>query len=283
MAARKKVVLTGACGRISGLLAPALEAQYDLVRLDVKTNDREGRPVAGVATADLTNLDRDFYRHHFRGADAVIHNSFVGNPGGSNPFEAEIQNVQMAYNIYKVAWEEKVRRVVMTSSNHAADFYDAAILDNRLDGVTPHTLARSYAFYGWAKDVVEHLGFVFAVGRMNGGRPLDNVQIRIGGPREIDFSLYGKGDSRRLRRALGDYISQRDLQQLYLKAIEAEDIRDENGVPFQIFYGISGNSHAFWSIANARRILGYHPEDDSSIRFHLEIGERVKDRPVVPA
>jgi hypothetical protein len=79
-----------------------------------------------------------------------------------------------------------------------------------------------------------------------------------------------------VRRALGDYISQRDLQQLYVKAIEAEDIRDENGVPFQIFYGISGNSHAFWSIANARRILGYEPEDDSSIRFFDEIGKFTK-------
>ncbi|MCA9985522.1 MAG: hypothetical protein KDE59_14550, partial [Anaerolineales bacterium] len=49
--------------------------------------------------------------------------------------------------------------------------------------------------------------------------------------------------------------------------IEAEDIRDENGVPFQIFYGVSGNHHNFWSIANARKVIGYAPEDNSELRF----------------
>ena len=32
---------------------------------------------------------------------------------------------------------------------------------------------------------------------------------------------------------------------------------DKEGVPFQIFYGVSGNDHNFWSIANARRVIGY--------------------------
>jgi hypothetical protein len=54
---------------------------------------------------------------------------------------------------------------------------------------------------------------------------------------------------------------------LFVKSIEAEDIRDERGIPFQIFYGISGNHHAFWSIANARQTIGYAPEDNSEVRF----------------
>ena len=71
----------------------------------------------------------------------------------------------------------------------------------------------------------------------------------------------------RVRRALAAYISQRDMSQLFVRSIETEDIRDEHGVPFQIFYGISDNPHAFWSIANARRIIGYAPQDNSEIRF----------------
>ena len=70
-----------------------------------------------------------------------------------------------------------------------------------------------------------------------------------------------------MRRALAVYISERDMQQLFVKSIEVAEIRDENGVPFQIFYGISANSQAFWSIVNARRILGYEPEDNSEVRF----------------
>lgn len=40
-----------------------------------------------------------------------------------------------------------------------------------------------------------------------------------------------------MRRALGAYMSQRDLQQMFIKSIEAEDITDSYGIPFQIFYG----------------------------------------------
>jgi hypothetical protein len=275
MGDKKRIVLTGACGRISNLLLPALRERYDLVLLDVKTTDREGLPVEGVEIADLTEGDRETYRRHFAGADAVVHNGFVGTAGSKNPFEAEMRNVQMAHNIYQVAWEEKVRRVVMTSSNHAADYYEDLILDGKMDVVTPEMQNRSYGYYGWAKDAYEHLGFVFALGRMHDGRGLENAQIRIGAPRDMDLNDVETGDMRRVRRCLGAYISQRDLQQLYVKSIEAADISDENGVPFQVFYGISGNSHGFWSIANARKIIGYEPQDDSSIRFYSDIGKHV--------
>ena len=57
------------------------------------------------------------------------------------------------------------------------------------------------------------------------------------------------------------------MQQLFVKSIETEDIRDAHGVPFQIFYGISANTHAFWSIVNARNVIGYAPQDNSEIRF----------------
>ena len=70
-----------------------------------------------------------------------------------------------------------------------------------------------------------------------------------------------------MRRALGAYMSQRDLQQMTIKSIETADIRDGNGVPFQIFYGISGNDHAFWSLVNARKVIGFAPEDNSAVRF----------------
>jgi hypothetical protein len=99
------------------------------------------------------------------------------------------------------------------------------------------------------------------------GRSLENVQIRIGGPRETDVGNCELGDLRCMRRALAVYISQRDMSQLFIKSIETENIRDDYGVPFQIFYGISENPHAFWSIANARRVIGYEPQDNSETRF----------------
>ena len=293
--ARRSVLVTGAAGTIAGQVLPALRERYDLTLLDVRTAGRQGQEIEGIQIADLTGSDRDAYRRHFRGVDVVCHIAFVGSPdprrrGETDAiFRSEMANVEMAYNVYQTALEEGVRRVVVASSNHAADYYEPLILDGVLDFVDPEGRALSDNYYGWAKEVYEHLGFVFAVGRQarpssgftsgaspDAGRQLENVQIRIGGPRETDAARCAPGDLRCMRRALAAYISERDMQQLFVKSIETEDIRDEHGVPFQIFYGISANTHAFWSIANARRVIGYAPEDNSEVRFADEIADHIK-------
>lgn len=275
---KRRVVVTGAAGRMAGLILADLRARYDVLPLDVRTHNDQGEAVEGVQIVDLLNTDRTACRAYFRGADTVVHFGFVRTADQSDVdayFRNEYRNVQMAYNVYQAAWEENVRRVVMVSSNHAADYYEPLILDGKWDYVNPNGRALSDNYYGWAKEVYEHLGFVFATGSVT-GRPLDNVQIRIGGPRETDVANAPLGDLRRMRRALAVYLSQRDMAQLFIKSIEAEDIRDEFGVPFQIFYGISNNSHAFWSIANARKIIGYAPQDNSEIRFKDLINQHIQ-------
>ena len=62
---KRKVLVTGASGYIAGLLLPALRQRYDLTLLDVRTTDRQGNEVEGVQIADLTDPNRDNYRHHF--------------------------------------------------------------------------------------------------------------------------------------------------------------------------------------------------------------------------
>jgi len=262
---------------IASQVLPALRTRYELTLLDVRTQNRKGDAIEGVQVADLVDRDRDAYRRHFQGIDTVVHLGFIRhNRIQPEPhFLAEMDNIQMAYNVYQTCLEEGVRRVVVASSNHAADYYEPLILDGKRDFVDPDGRAQSDNYYGWAKEVYEHLGFVFAVGRQT-GRSLENVQIRIGGPREDDLENCRLGDLRAMRRALAVYISDRDLQQLFVKSIEAPDIRDEHGVPFQIFYGISNNPHAYWSIANARRVIGYEPEDNSEIRFCEWIAKHIR-------
>ena len=274
---RKKVLVIGAAGKIAGQVLPALRARYELTLLDVRAEDRSGRPVEDIQIEDIGNPDRDGYRAFFSSADAVVHFGFV-HPEGSGTearFRAEMRNVEMAYNVYMTASEEGVGRVVVASSNHAADYYEKLILDGAMDVVHPEDRALSDNYYGWAKETYEHLGFVFAAGQQT-DRSLPNVQIRIGGPRETDIEQCPLGDLRCMRRALGAYISDRDMQQLFVKSIEVEDIADERGVPFQVFYGISDNSHSFWSIANARRVIGYAPRDNSERRFAASIAAHLR-------
>jgi UDP-glucose 4-epimerase len=273
--AKKRVVVTGAAGYVAQRMMPELRERWDLVLLDVRPTTRDGKTVPGLMVADLTKPDRNEYRQHFRGADAVIHCGFVSAPkldattwqdNSDAKFWAEHTNVALAYNVCRVALEEGVRRVVVCSSNHAADYYERLVWDGRLDMVTPEMPPRSDNWYGWAKAAYELLGFVFATGKVD-GRKLEIVQWRIGGPRDDDIDQVKPGDLKVMHRALGAYLSKRDQVQQAVRMVETEDIRDEHGVPFLIVYGISGNTHRFWSIANARVKLGYAPEDDSQVNF----------------
>jgi len=265
---KRKVVVTGASGTIAGVLLPALREHYELTLLDNQKSDKHGNAIDDIQLVDLLDKDRDRYRQHFTGADAVIHCAYyrIHDQGDDIYFSSELANLQLTYNVYQVAWEEKVRRLVAASTNHAADLYENYALDGAVPMVRPNENG-SDNWYGWAKIAFEQIGQVFASGLTHSGRPLENVQIRIGGPRETDVAAAPLGDLRRMRRALAVYISQRDLAQLFIKSIEAADIRDALGLPFQIFYGISANPHAIWSIANARRVIGYAPQDNSEERF----------------
>jgi hypothetical protein len=276
---KRRVVLIGAAGYIAQRMYGELAERWDLVPIDVQSTTRDGAAVPGIVVADLTRPDRDEYRRHFRGADAVIHCGYVRAPGldattwqdnSDAKFWAEHRNVALAYNVYRTALEEGVRRVVVASSNHAADYYERLIWAGRMEMVTPEMPPRSDNWYGWAKAAYELVGFVFATGKV-GGRKLEVVQWRIGGPRDDDIHGVAPGDVTVMHRALGAYLSRRDQVQQAVRMVETEDITDEHGVPFLIVYGISGNTHRFWSIANARTKIGYEPADDSQVVFADEI------------
>jgi hypothetical protein len=252
-----------------------LSERWDVVPIDVSPTTRDGRAVPGLVVTDLTVRDRDRYRQHFRGADAVIHLGYVRAPGldattwqnnSDAKFWAEHENVALAYNVYRVALEEGVRRVVVASSNHAADYYERLVWADKLDMVTPEMPPRSDNWYGWAKAAYELLGFVFATGKVD-DRKLEIIQWRIGGPRDDDIDHIKPSDIKGMHRALGAYLSARDQTQQAIKMVEAETITDAQGVPFLIVYGISGNTHRFWSLAGARDVIGYVPQDDSQVNF----------------
>jgi len=274
--AKRRVVLTGASGYVAQRMFKELAERWDVVPIDVRPTTRDGKPVPGIIVADLTNPDRNAYRQHFKGADAVIHCGFVSAPkldattwqdNSDSKFWAEHTNIALAYNVHRTALEEGVRRVVVCSSNHAADYYERLIWAGRLEMVTPEMPHRSDNWYGWAKAAYELLGFVFATGKVN-GRKQEIVEWRIGGPRDdADLGQVKPGDIKVMHRGLGAYLSQRDQAQQAIRMVETENIADEHGVPFLIVYGISGNTHRFWSIANAREKIGYEPEDDSQINF----------------
>lgn len=267
------MLLTGATGYIASQLLPVFRERYDLRLVDVRTTNAAGQAVDGVKLTNLIDDPDADLQKLFTGLDAVVHLGYyrpahLGVTGAGKNYLDERPNVDMAERVLRHALDATVKRVVVASSNHAADWYEPLLHARKLDLIGPADLPKSDNYYGWAKIAYEALGFMYASGAF--GRKLDVVQVRIGAPREIDASRF-ENDPVTYKRDLGAYISSRDLQQLFVRSVEAEHIEDEWSVPFQIFYGVSDNTRAFWSIANARRLIGYAPEDDSEVRYAADI------------
>ena len=293
MLSKPTVLLTGAAGYVASQLLVEFRDRYDLRLVDVSHRDRNGDLVEGVIVADLADPDRSLYSELFDSVDAVIHLGYQSPAritGGDVPpierFGIEFSNVQMANNIYRSAYDAGVKRVVMASSNHAADWYEHALVhDRHIELVSPAMVPVSDNFYGWAKASYELLGYPYASGVF--GRKLAVVQIRIGAPRDVSGSRYeGQSTGREsggpglqeFKRDLGAYLSERDLRQLVRKSIDTPDIETEHGIPWLVVYGISGNTRAFWSLESARRVLGYEPEDDSEVKYADDIHRLLTSR-----
>lgn len=287
------VLITGAAGYVASYILPLFRERFTLRLVDNRDVDGLGRPVDGLQVRDISDLSRmDAYRDLFQGVDAVVHLAHLRPASDSlhDRYLAERGDVDMAYIVYQSSLEEGVKRVVVASSNHATDFYERPLRSKQLDMVYPEGSAQrplADNFYGWAKETYEHLGFVYASGVAGGPtvgevraedrpRKLEVVQIRICAPRDLSitsFADWRKDDPLTLHRDLGQWVSPRDLAQLFCKSVEAPNIEDEYGIPFQVFYGVSANTRSAWSIANARRIIGYEPQDDSEVVYADEIRE----------
>ncbi len=271
---RRRVLLTGATGTVAGQLLPALRAAYDLRLVDVRDTDRDGHAVDGVELVDLLAADEDSLHALFTGVDTVVHCGYV-HPAGEPTYAEERRNLDMTARVYEAARTAGVRRVVVASTNQASKWYEQPWAGHRIDRVGPEDYPRPDSFYGWAKAAYESLGFLYACGSL--GRAVEVVLVRIVVPREVDAADFADRPLERYLRDIAGYVSPRDLAQLFTRSVDAASVEDRFGVPFQIFYGVSANARTFWSITNAREVVGYAPQDDSEVRFAADIA-RMLDR-----
>lgn len=233
MASRKpkRVLITGAAGKIGRALREGLRGRYPLLRLsDVAPLDDAGagEEVVYADLRDMTQVERAV-----AGTEAVVHL-------GGVPVEAEwerihLNNIVGTYHLFEAARRHGVSRVVFASTNHVTGFY------RRGRQVGPGDPVRPDSRYGVSKAFGEALGRYYA-----DKHGLSLVCLRIG-----SFQPRPSGV-----RMLSTWISPRDMVQLVERSLEAPDIR------FEIVYGVSANDRAWWDNPAAARI-GYVPVDNA--------------------
>lgn len=227
----KKIVLTGAAGRLGSYLREPLSQLCDeLVSSDIA--DAPGAMYEGetYVKADLANLTE--MTALLNGADMVVHFGAIGDEA---PFDQILQsNIVGAYNVWEAAYKNNVKRVVYASSIHAVGMYEKT---NFIGTDVPH---RPDTFYGLAKCFAEDLGSLYW-----DKRGLESVCLRILSCAQVTNA-----------RALGSWLSYDDLIHLVQQAINTPV------TGFSVIYGVSANSRAPVDNSNAS-FLGYRPQDNA--------------------
>ena len=238
---RLSVLITGATGNLGGKLRAHFEAarQYDLRLLCLN-----GANDPAVTTVDLSQPE-DTWGHHFDGVEVVLH--FAADSSGKAEW-ASVQrnNIDATLNVFHAAARHNVRRVVFASSNWTMAGYRF-----RTERLTTSMTPRPVGYYGLSKLICEWIGESFA--RSNG---LSVICLRIGFRPLSDDEVF---EHNRWEQEM--WISDRDFLQLVDRAILAPDIR------FAVVNGESNNPGTRWDLSEARRLLGYVPEDGRSVEL----------------
>ena len=235
---RKNILITGAAGQIGSTLRVGLKDRYRL-RLLYHNTVLPAEPHEEICTGSITDLSK--MTEVSEGMDAVVH--MAGYPWVESTFEEVLHsNIVGTYTVFEACRQARVKRIVYASSNHVTGYHE-------IEGVytTPEMPVRPDGYYGVSKVFGEALGryYVDAFG-------LSVICLRIGTCRAESDVKNRKSD-----RILSTWLSLDDVVQLVWRSIEAESIQ------FGIYYGISDNTRAYWDIENARKELGYAPEDNA--------------------
>lgn len=243
-----RLLITGINGLIGGILSEALQDAYDVVGLD-QTGSFSER-VLQIDIADYEQVAAVF--RQFSPLEYVVH--LAADASVEAPWDSILQsNIAGTRNVFEAAREFGARRVIFASSNHVTGAYEGFAPDLHLhkefepEKITIQDPIRPDSYYGVSK------AFGEALARYYSARwGIEFVCLRIG-------SLLAEDDPTRSARHRKTWLSQRDLVQLVRRSLESN-------VVFGIYYGVSDNKGAFWDISNARRELGYAPQDDASTR-----------------
>jgi len=234
----KRILITGAAGRLGTILRHSLAGRSERLRLsDIVPMEpaRDGEEIVTCDIADAASVQR-----LCEGVDAVIHLGGIPHEAGWS--EMLRTNIAGTVNLYEGARHAGVERVIFASSNHATGMYPN---DRMLSGASP---PRPDSRYGLTKAFGEDVAALYAY-----KHGIRSFCVRIG-------SCLPKPDN---RRALSTWLSHDDFVRLIQVGLTADYVHE-------IVYGVSRNTRSWWDNSAAYR-LGYEPLDDAEA-YAAEVG-----------
>jgi len=227
----KKIVLTGAAGRLGSYLRePLTKLADELVSTDLADDIGNLYQRETYIKADLTDLAA--MCDVLNGADMVVH---FGAYGDEAPFETILgPNIIGAYNVWEAAYRNGVRRVVYASSIHAVGMH------SKMEFIGTDAPHKPDTFYGLAKCFSEDLASLYW-----DKRGVESVCLRILSCAQVTNA-----------RALGTWLSYDDLIHLVEQSITTPT------TGFSVVYGVSNNDRV--PVDNSKAsFLGYRPKDNA--------------------
>lgn len=221
-AGRRRIVITGAAGRVGRRLVDAWQARYALTLVDVLPIE----PVPGAIAVQADVRDAVRMRAVCDGADTVVHLAISGNLPHPRALHHPV-NVDGALVAMRAAADAGCRRFVQASSLAIVLFPEKDYSAMKLE--VEQT----------ARTISESTGLSIHLLRLGQVMPASDRLIWPDSP------------------VLPYVLTHGDLRRLFTCSVEAPD-----EVRFGCFVGISRNSGSPHDITETTRVLGYRPADD---------------------
>lgn len=243
----RKVLLTGAGGRIGTAFRAFVGDRYDLRLIDRDASKIQDAGNYEVIEADLSDLES--CQQVCKGIDTVLH--LAADAGSNADFYGSLldNNIKAVYNIFRAAKDQGCQRVVYASSVQVIEGYPLDVQAH------PESTPKPMNMYAVGKAFGEATAHCFAY-----AEGLSSIAVRVGAYEgNPGNSLPNKPNARNLSA----FVSKRDLSHLFTQCIEVENLQ------FAIVHGVSDNRFKRMDLTSTRAQVNYQPTTDSFQMFEV--------------
>lgn len=274
------VLLTGAHGVVGTAVTQHSNRKYDLLDRQSppeKLNDGTIHPHTGMDTIHADVSDLSSLSAAIESQEAIVH--LAGSSDTDATFDQVLQNnILGTFNALEVARRNSIDSFIFASSNHvvgqyeqehAPDLYEPDY-DFSIDHTSPirpdsHYGSSKAASEAWGRQYAEEYGIQFYALRIGSIRPPRWDHPYGDAERGVEQEWWERESDeykRQVKRLKCTWQSRRDFAHM------VDCCLDDAAVSFDIFHGISDNTHTWFDIEHARRRIGYDPSDSANDDIH---------------